>query len=301
MDRLEAMSLLIAVVDAGSFSAAARQRGLPLTTITRKVSDLEAGLGAKLLVRTTRKLSLTNAGSAYVAAARRIIEQVEEAEQEAAGEFTEPRGELVITAPVQFGQLHVVPIVTDFLAQFPEINIRLLLLDRNVHLIEDQVDMAVRIGKLPDSTMIATMVGEMRTVLCATPKLLTEYGIPRTLEDLRGMPCVLFDGPGSSSAWRFVNPATKSKEELSVMSRLSISTVEGALQAALRHSGVVRLLHYQVAEAVAEKRLQIILQEYEPPSVPVSLIHAAHGQMPFKMRRFLDFAVPRLRSLLSGL
>ncbi|WP_337268656.1 LysR family transcriptional regulator [Oryzifoliimicrobium ureilyticus] len=295
------MSLLIDVVDTGSFSAAARKRRLPLTTITRKVSDLEAVLGAKLLVRTTRKLSLTDTGASYLAAARRIIDQVEEAERQAAGEFTEPRGELVITAPVQFGHLHVLPIVTDFLALFPEISIRLMLLDRNVHLVEDHVDMAVRIGRLADSSMIATSVGKMRTVHCASPQLLGETGIPQTVQDLRKMPCVQFDGAGSAPIWRFVNPATKIDEELEVASRLSVSTVEGALRAALRHAGVVRLLHYQVAEAVAGKRLQIILEAFEPPAVPVSLVHAAYGQMPLKMRRFLDYAAPRLKSVLSAL
>src|SRR5271157_212533 len=150
MDRFEAMSMLIGVVEKGSFSAAARTMRVPVTTVTRKISDLESVLGAKLLVRTTRKLSLTDAGISYLAAARRIIDQVEEAEREVAGEFTAPKGELVVTAPIQFGQLHVLPILIDFLALLPQINVRLLLLDRNVQLVEDHVDMAVRIGKLPD-------------------------------------------------------------------------------------------------------------------------------------------------------
>ena len=172
MDRLEAMSMLVAVTEAGSLSAAARALQVPLATLSRKVSDLEARLGTRLLVRTTRKISLTDSGVTYVASARRILEQVDEAERTAAGEFTVPKGELVVTAPVMFGRLHVLPVVAEFLAAFPEINVRLTLADRNVNLVDDHVDMAVRIGKLPDSTMVATSIGVMRWVVCASPALL---------------------------------------------------------------------------------------------------------------------------------
>ncbi|HQT86662.1 LysR family transcriptional regulator, partial [Acidiphilium rubrum] len=185
MDRLEAMSLLIEVVDKGSFSAAARSLGLSVTTVSRKISDLELVVGTKLLVRTTRKIDLTDTGISYLAAARRIMDQVEEAEREAAGEFIVPKGNLIITAPVLFGRLHVLPVVTGFLALFPHVNVRLLLLDRQAQLVEEHVDMAVRIGKLPDSTMIATNIGSMRTVVCASSNFLADHGIPKTPDDLR--------------------------------------------------------------------------------------------------------------------
>jgi DNA-binding transcriptional LysR family regulator len=301
VDRLEAMSMLIGVVEKGSFSAAARSMRLPVTTVTRKISNLESILGAKLLVRTTRKLSLTDAGMTYLTAARRIIDQVEEAEREVAGEFTAPKGELVITAPIQFGQLHVLPILADFLALFPEINVRLLLLDRNVQLVEDHVDMAVRIGKLPDSTMIATMIGTMRMVVCASPEFLAGRGAAQTPEELQRLPCVTFDGPMPSPGWQLRHPETKAPMIVPITSRLSVTTVEAAVRATVRNVGVTRLLYYQVADAIKAGKLEVILEQYEPEPAPVSLVHAARGQMPLKMRRFLDFAVPRLRAALPKL
>lgn len=301
MDRLEAMSILIDVVETGSFSAAARRSRVPLTTVARKISNLEAVLGAELLVRTTRKLSLTDAGATYLAAARRILDQVDEVEREVAGEFTAPKGDLTITAPVQFGQIHVLPIVTDFLAAFPEINIKLLLLDRNVQLAEDQVDMAVRIARLPDSALISTTIGEMRTVVCASPELLAIHGTPQTMDDLQNMPCITFDGPGPLAGWRFSDPKTRKSLLVPVKTRLSVTTAEAAVRASLRHVGVTRLLHYQVADAVQARSLQIVLERFEPEPAPVSLVHSERGQMPIKMRRFMDFAVPRLRSVLLEL
>jgi DNA-binding transcriptional LysR family regulator len=301
MDRFEAMSVLLEVVDSGSFSAAGRRLHMPVTTIARKISDLETTLGAKLLIRTTRKLSLTDAGTIYLAAARRIVDQVDEAEREVAGEFTVPKGELVITAPVQFGQLHVLPVVTDFLAAFPQINIRLLLQDRNVHLVEDHVDMAVRIGSLADSSMIATRVGLMRMVFCASPQLLADTGVPQSPDDLQKMPLVAFEGPIPSAGWRFVDPQTKLPFVVPVVARLSVTTAEAAVRAALMHVGVTRLLHYQAADAVRAGTLRLILERFEPEPLPVSLVHFGRGQMPLKMRSFMDFALPRLRQSLLDL
>ena len=178
MDKFDAMSVLIEVIDQGSLSAASRSLRVPLPTVSHKVTELETLLGSKLLVRNTRSLALTDAGAAYVAAARRILEELKVAEREIAGEMVAPKGELVITAPIMFGRLHVLPIVTEFLAQYPEIDVRLLLGDRNLQLIDDYVDMAVRIGALADSSMIATRVGSMRTVICANPDFLDRHGRP---------------------------------------------------------------------------------------------------------------------------
>lgn len=301
MDRLEAMSMLLEVVGRGSLSAASRSMRVPVATLSRKVSDLEALLGAKLLIRTTRKLTLTDAGVAYVSAARRILEQVEEAEREAAGEFTTPKGELVLTAPILFGRLHVLPVVTDFLALFAEINIRLILTDRNIHLIDDDVDMAVRIGRLPESSMIATRVGRMRTVVCASPALLARHGIPQRPVDLERFPCVTTDTPMPAPGWRFQPVGSLSAIEVPIVPRLSVTTAEAAVQAAIRGAGATRLLHYQVAEATAAGALQIILEAYEPEPAPINLLHTARGLMPLKMRRFLDFAAPRLRQAMEKL
>src|SRR5262245_63763329 len=201
MDRIEAMKILLRVVARGSFSVASRELRVPLATVSRKVRDLEEHLGTRLLVRTTRRVSLTDVGTSYVASARRILDEIDETERIASGEFHVPRGELILTAPVFFGRLHILPIVTEFLAAYPEINVRLLLSDRNLHLIEDHVDLAVRIGPLPDSSMIATRVGSMRTVVCASPKLLAGHGLPKSPQDLAGLPCVNFAFLSPGSTW----------------------------------------------------------------------------------------------------
>lgn len=301
MDRFEAMSMLVKVTETGSLSAASRELRVPLSTLSRKISDLEALLGTRLLTRTTRKLTLTDTGIAYVEAARRILEQVEDAEREAAGEFTAPKGVLVVTAPIMFGRLHVLPVVADFLATFPEINIQFILTDRNVDLIGDHVDMAVRIGRLPDSSMVATRVGEIRTVTCASPALLAGQGVPQKPDDLQRFPCVTVDTPMPSPSWSFHNPRSGRDLDVPILPRLAITTPEAAADAACRSVGIVRLLHYQVVDAVENGQLKIILEPYEPEPAPVHLIHTSPGKMPLKMRRFLDFAAPRLRNTLTGI
>jgi DNA-binding transcriptional LysR family regulator len=291
MDRLETMTILLRVVDRGSFSAASRDLGVPLATVSRKVNELEAHLGTKLLVRTTRKVALTDIGSAYVASTRRILDEIDETERIAAGEFHVPRGELILTAPILFGRLHILPIVTEFLAAYPQINVRMLLTDRNLHLIEDHVDMAVRIGPLPDSTMITTRVGLMRTVVCASPKLLAGQGVPKSPEDLAGLPCVNFELLSPASAWPY----------MPIRPRLSVTTAEAAVWAAAQGLGVTRVLHYQCADAINDGSLRIILANFEVEPLPVHLLHAARGALPAKLRVFLDFAAGRLREGLSSL
>jgi DNA-binding transcriptional LysR family regulator len=286
MDRLEAMTLLLATVEHGSLSAAGRALGVPVATLSRKLSELEARLDARLLTRTTRRLTLTDAGTGYVAAARRILEQVEEAEREAAGEFSVPKGRLVVTAPIHFGRRHVLPLVVEFLAQFAAIDVRLVLSDRNVDLVDDQIDMAVRIGRLPDSAMVATRVGSMRTVTCASPALLAARGTPRAPADLQHWPSIAVDTPMPAPAWANTP-------------RLAVSTSEAAVDAAVRGAGVTRQLYYQVADAVRTGELVIVLEAFEPDPAPIHLLHAARGQMPLKTRRFLDFAAPRLRATLE--
>jgi DNA-binding transcriptional LysR family regulator len=293
------MSMLVVVTEKGSLSAAGRALQVPLATLSRKIADLEALLGTRLLIRTTRKLTPTDAGVAYVAAARRILEQVADAESEAAGEFTVPKGELVVTAPILFGRIHVLPVVTDFLAQYPDINIRLALVDRNVDLIGDQVDTAVRIGDLPDSSMVATRIGVMRTVTCASPALLAEQGVPEVPDDLSRFPCVALDAPLPSAAWRFRAVRSGAMIDVAIKPRLAVTTAEAAVQAAIQKVGIARLLHYQVVAAVASGALRIILEPYEPEPVPIHLVHASRGQLPLKMRRFLDCAVPALRQALT--
>jgi DNA-binding transcriptional LysR family regulator len=300
MDRFEAMSMFLAAIEKGSLSAAAREMQVPVPTFSRKVADLEALLGTQLLTRTTRKLALTDAGIAYAAAARRILEQVAEAEREVAGEFITPRGELVVTAPLLFGRLHVLPVVADFLALFPEISVRLVLGDRNANLVDDHIDMAVRIGKLPDSGMIATRVGSMRAVTCASPKLIAGQAVPQAPRDLEQMPCVATSGPTLASAWHFRDPDTGVAVETRIAPRL-VTTAEAALDAAIRGVGFARLLYYQAFDAIRDGKLRLVLGPYEPEPVPIHLVHVPRGQMPLKMRRFLDFAAPRLRKALAAI
>lgn len=292
--------MLVAVTEAGSLSSASRALKVPLATLSRKITDLEALLGTRFLIRTTRKLTLTDAGVAYVAAARRILEQVDEAERNALGEFTTPKGELVITAPLMFGRLHVLPVVADFLAAFPQISIRLMLADRHVDLIDDRVDMAVRIGALPDSSMVATRIGSMRTVVCASPALLLEQGEPKHPQALSTYPCITVESPMPSPSWRFRDAGNGSGAiDIAMRPRLVVSTPEAAVDAAALGVGVTRVLHYQVANALQAGALQILLKGFEPAPSPVHLVHASRGAMPLKMRCFIDFAAPRLRALLD--
>ncbi len=301
MDRLDAMTVLLSVVDRGSFSAAGRDLGMPLATVSRKVNDLERHLGTRLLVRTTRKVALTDAGVLYVASARRILDDVNETERLAAGEFHIPRGELVLTAPVMFGRLHILPIVAEFLAAYPEINIRLMLSDKNLHLIDEHVDMAVRIGALRDSSMVASRVGSMRTVVCASPKLLADHGEPKSPEGLADMPCVSFEPSSPVSAWFFRAKIDKRPFEVPIRARLTVSAADAAVSAAIQAVGMTRLLHYQCAGPARDGLLRIILAKFELEPLPVHLLHAARGALPSKMRVFLDFAADRLRARLKAL
>ncbi|CAG2145839.1 LysR family transcriptional regulator [Cupriavidus numazuensis] len=294
MNLFESMSLLVAVVDAGSLSAAARRLGVPLPTVSRKVAELESHLKARLLHRTTRKLSLTEAGDAYVAACRRILEEVGEAERVAVGEHVSPKGELAVTAPVAFGRLHVVPVIAEFLAHYPEIDVNLVLTDRVVHLMDEDADVAVRIGELPDSTLIATRVGTVRRVVCASPEYLASRGVPSAPGDLAAHSCVNFEVLASTRAWVF--GVGKSEVSVPVHSRLAVNTAEAAIAAAILGVGLIRALSYQVADAIHNNTLCVVLQEFESAPLPVSLVHKGQAPLPLKLRAFLDFVTPRLRT-----
>jgi len=298
MDRLDAMAILVASAEEGSFSAAGRKLGIPLPTVSRKIGDLEAHLKTRLFVRSTRKLVLTEAGVGYFAACKRILEYIGEAEAQAAGEYSVPRGDLTLTAPIVFGRLHVVPVVNEFLSRFAEINVRLTLADRNVNLIDDHIDMAVRIGELPDSALIATRVGSIRRVVCGSPAYFAAHGTPGTPDELVKHQCVTFSAMAGMS-WTF-NPRGRKTTSVAPQCRLHINTAEAAIDAAIAGLGVTNVLSYQVARAVGEKKLRIILQDFEPPPIPIHLMHAHQRLLPLKMRRFLEFAAPRIRKSVSG-
>ena len=295
MDRLEAMSVLVAVADSGSLSAASRNLGIPLPTVSRKLSELETHLGTRLFNRSTRKLALTDAGATYLPACKRILEQVSDAERAASGEYVSPRGDLVITAPIVFGRLHVLPVVSEFLSSHPEIDVRLVLSDRNVHLIDDHVDLAVRIGVLQDSSMIATRVAAVRPVVCASPAYLANFGTPKVPEDLSKLACVTFDSLMSSTAWSFTSSRSGSERAVPIHARLSVNTAEAAIDAAVAGVGITRVLSYQAAKAVAEGKLKVVLAKYEPDLLPVNLVHLGSDLLPLKTRAFLDFVASRIR------
>jgi DNA-binding transcriptional LysR family regulator len=298
MDRLEAMSVFAAIVDGGRLSAAARQLGVPLATVSRKLADLEAHLKTRLLTRSTRKLVLTDAGRDYLVACRQILEQVDEAERSASGAYAQVRGQLVVAAPIQLGQLHVVPVVAQFLDQHPEVDVQLRLGDRNVNLIEEHVDVAFRIGTLPERNLVATQLGSITRVVCASPGYLARYGTPQSLGDLAGHRCVSFDGLDAATAWVFAS-ADGPKQVVPVHARLTVSTAQAAITAATCGLGLTRVLSYQVAEALLEGRLVRVLAGAEPPPVPASLIYPGQGRLPMKTRAFIDFAVGPLRERLK--
>jgi DNA-binding transcriptional LysR family regulator len=299
MDRLEAMAVLLAAVDAGSLSAAARRLGLPLATVSRRVAELEAHLGARLLTRSSRRLTLTDAGRSYAAAAKRILEEVGEAERAAAGEYSAPKGELIVTAPIVFGRLHVLPVVMDFLRAYPEIAVRLVQADRVIDLQENHVDLAVRIADLPDSSLIALRIGSIRRVVCASPAYFAARGTPRRPADLAAHDCITFEGPIAPDIWAFATGETAAT--IPIRPRLIVNTAEAAVDAAVAGLGVTRVLSYQAAEALSAGTLALALQDFEPPPSPVSLVYAGQGLLPQKLRAFLDFAAPRLKARLAAL
>jgi len=294
MNRLDSMFILIAVVDAGSLSAAARVLDMPLATVSRKLAELETHLKTRLLHRSTRQLSLTEAGISYVAACRRILEEIGEAERAATGEYASPKGELLVTAPVAFGRLHVVPVVAEFLAQYPEISANLMLTDRVVHLMDEHADAAIRIGDLPDSMLMATRVGTVRRVICASPGYLEAHGVPTRPQDLAGHACITFEVLASMRAWVF--GSGKAELSVPVQSRLTVNTAEAAIAAATVGVGLIRVLSYQVADAVREQALRVVLEAFESAPLPVSLVHTGQAPLPLKLRAFLDFVTPRLRA-----
>jgi DNA-binding transcriptional LysR family regulator len=297
MDRLDAMQVMLMAVECGSLSKASRKLGQPLATVSRKVSELESYLKADLLIRSAKGLELTPAGRTYIMSARTILEQLNEAERAAAGEYTAPKGDLVVTAPTMFGRLHVLPVVIAFLKAFPEVSVELMLTDRVTHFLDDQVDVALRIGNLPDSSMIATRLGAVRWMTCASPVYLASRAAPAVPQDLADHDVISFESVSSPTTWRYWSDGN----ELSVPLRsgLSVNTVAAAIDAGLAGAGVVRTLSYQVVDYVRDDMLRLLLEAYEPIPRPVHLIYAKQSRLPLKLRAFVDFVVPRLRERLT--
>lgn len=293
MDRLESMSILVNVVEAGSLSGAARRLKMPLATLSRKISELEGHLKTRLLNRSTRLLTLTDAGEGYIAAAKRILEEVEAAEREASGEYNAPKGELVLTAPVVFGRTHLTPVVIDFLKAYPEINVRLALHERVVNLQEEHVDLAIRLGRLPDSSLVAVRLGEVRRIICASPDYLAARGTPLHPADLAAHDCVIFDPFGQAQGWDL--PVGNSMQHFPLHFRFAVTTAQAAIDAAIGGIGIAQLFCYHIGQARAAGLLVPVLQDFAPPPVPIQLVYPAGRTLPLKLRAFLDFATPRLR------
>ena len=291
------MSVLLSTVESGSLSKASRKLGLPLATVSRKVAELENHLNASLLIRSAKGLELTPAGRSYVTAARAILEQVIEAERAAAGEYTKPKGDLAVTAPTMFGRLHVLPVVANFLSAFPEVAVDLVLTDRIAHFVDDQVDVALRIAALPDSSLIAARLGSVRRVVCASPAYLAANGIPATPDDLARHSVISFESVSSPSSWTFESGGV----EMTVpfRSRMSVNTIDAAIDAALSGAGLIRAMSYQVVDFVRSNRLTIVLDSFEPSPRPVHLLYDKRNRLPLKLRAFVDFVVPRLRDRLA--
>jgi DNA-binding transcriptional LysR family regulator len=298
MDRLESMSVFVAVVEAGGFSAAARKLGMPLATVSRKMSELERHLNISLINRSTRRIKLTDTGQAFFETTRRLLDELREAERTAAGEFLAPRGELVITATIVFGRIHAVPIIAEFLKAYPEIDVRLVLKDHVIDLLEEQVDVAIRIGHLPDSSLVAVKVGAIRYVVSASPTYLAEHGSPLHPRDLGDHVCIARTVLPPPDAWPF--RIGKSVKTITIRPRLTVTTAEAAIEAAIAGIGVVRSLNYQVFNAEQDGRLVRLLRAYETDPIPVSIVYPSGPRIASKLRAFLDFAVPRMKERLAN-
>ena len=296
MDRIDSVAVFAEVAERGSFSGAAKHLNRSAAAVTRAVAELETRLGVRLLNRTTRAVSVTEAGQRFLVGARRVLADLAEIEQGAVGQGQAPRGELRITAPIVFGRRHVLPLVTDFLGQYPEVSVRLALLDRPVDLVEDGLDVAIRIGALADTSAIAVRVGEMRRIAVAAPGYLKRRGRPRSPADLARHDVIAFAGIDRVERWRFAGGV-----EARIKPRLIVNTAEAALDAAIAGFGITRVLSYQAANALSDRRLVRLLREQEVGATPVHVVYPEGRHPPPKLRAFLDTIVPRLRQRCSAI
>lgn len=299
MDRLLAMRVFQAVVDAGGFAAAGRVLGLSPAAVTRAVAGLEAGLGARLLTRTTRRVGLTEAGHRYLADCRRILAEIAEAEVAASGAHATPRGELAVTAPTQFGRLHLGPALPAFLQRYPDLAVRVLLVDRLVDLVEEGIDVGLRIGALASTSLVAVRLGQVRRVVVGAPAYLAAAGSPATPSDLADHRLIAATSLMTAASWAFV---VHGKPLLApVRARLAVSQPDVAIDAARAGFGLTRVPIYQVADDLRADRLRIVLESFEEVPVPVNLVTVDGRRAAAKVRAFIDFIAPRLRRALRNL
>lgn len=286
MDRLDALRTFVAVADRQSFAEAARALRISPTAASRAVSELERDLGVVLLRRSTRSVGLTAEGGDYLARCRRILEELDEADRAMRGEDSEPHGEMVVTAPVIFGRMHVVPIALGLMRRHPRFRLRLTLTDRVIRLVEEGVDLALRIADLPDSALHSVRLGEVRRVLVASPAYLDERGEPSEVTQLRDHALLAFDSFAPNGEWRFT---ASGRPAIRVEPLLLTNSVEATVDAALAGMGIARVLSYQVAAHVRAGRLRHVLPAFDPPAVPVSLVFQASRR-----------ASPNLRAMIAA-
>ena len=289
MDRIDAMQAFVAVADSHGFAPAARKLKLSPSAVTRLIAALEERLGARLLQRTTRSVTLTDTGSHYLERARRILADVEEAERAAEGERTRPSGRLVVSAPLGFGRLHVSPVMSAYLERYPEASGELRLEDRIVSLVEDGIDLAVRIGELADSSLVARQVGEMRRIVVASPAYLKAHGEPETLSEIASHDTIQFGSTAGLADWRFVRDGKEVRVDY--MPRFSSNSSDAAVQYAALGGGLTRVMAYQATEALNAGKLKIVLQKFEQPAVPIHIVYPTSRLLSAKVRAFIDLVV----------
>lgn len=291
MDRWQSMRIFVKVAETASFAEAARHLHMSAPAVTRAVAALEEMIGARLFVRTTRSVKLTEAGNRYVQDCRRILSDLVEADAAAAGSYATPSGTLAITASALFGQMYVLPVVTEFLDIYPSMAARTFFVDRPVNIVEEGVDVAVRIGHLPDSGFAAVKVGTVRRVVCGSPAYFEKYGIPEVPLDLKDHRIAASTSAWASPEWRFAGD-----HRVTIHPTLSCNTGEAAISTAVAGWGLTRVLHYQIGPALLQGSLQIVLSEYEEPPLPIHVLHPEGRYAPAKVRSFVDLAVSRLRA-----
>jgi len=295
MDKLKAMQTFVAIAEAGSLTAAAVELGSSLPAVVRSLAALEAELGVRLLNRTTRRISLTEEGKQYLANCQQIITAVEEGENALTLQAAEPSGQLTITAPVLFGQMHVAPAVTRFVQRYEKMRCTLLLYDRVVNLLEEGIDVSIRIGEMQDSTLVAQPLGMMRRVVVASPAYLKKHGTPRHPLDLSAHNCMRFTpvGAASGGGWQFEDQGKS--VTLPVNGNLEFNQAAPAVAACVAGVGLGKFLWYQPAPFIREKKLRIVLEEYEPPARPISVVYPHARLLPARTRVFIEWMKQELR------
>jgi DNA-binding transcriptional LysR family regulator len=293
MDRFNALQTFIAIAEQGSFAGAARSLGQSPPAVTRAISALEELLGTRLFLRTTRSVRLTESGERFLIDGKRILSDLAEAEQAAIGTHSEPRGNLKVTAPVLFGRLYVTPILGDYLENFSEVTAETIFVDRVVNLMDEGLDVAIRIGELPDSGLTAIRAGKVRRIVVASPRYLTEFGRPKNPNDLTGHQIIAATATGNVTTWQFVED--KCPLSIAVSPRLKMNTNDAAIEMISRGHGISRLLSYQVAPLIKQGILEPVLEPYEPPPLPIHVVHQEGRLVSSRVRSFVDFMVERLR------